>query len=111
MSRFIWVSSGEIEDVTVDLRQGETFGKVESRRMSEINSLLIYVPWYFAHGFQVLSDSATVNYVTDCCHFPDEESGIRFDSINYNWTKFPTHLSDRDDKLQTLEEFGGIEYE
>jgi dTDP-4-dehydrorhamnose 3,5-epimerase len=54
---------GKIFDVAVDIRKGSPcYGKWTSVDLSEENRLMLYVPVGFAHGFQVLSDSADVLY-------------------------------------------------
>ena len=111
MSRFIWVSDGLIEDVLVDLRQGETFGHVHSNVLAGEDSKLIFVPWYFAHGFQVMSKKATVNYLTDSDYSPLDESGIKFDSINFEWREPPSHISLRDLSFVNLQNFRGVNVE
>jgi len=55
--------SGKILDVTVDLRvNSKTYGKFFSIELSSENNNQLFVPKGFAHGFQVLSETAIVNY-------------------------------------------------
>lgn len=108
MSRFVWVSDGEIDDLVVDLRSGPTFGKIHKNVLKSTDNLMIYIPWYFAHGFQVLSQKATVNYVTDAEYSPEDESGIKFDSIDYAWTTKPSYISSRDLSFLPLQDFMGV---
>ena len=50
--KFITVIKGKIFDVAVDLRKNsKTYGKYYSKILSEKNSLSIYIPPGFAHGF------------------------------------------------------------
>ncbi len=108
MSRFVWVSSGEIDDVVVDLRSGSTFGQVHRNILSKQGNTMIFIPWYFAHGFQVISKMATVNYVTDADYSQKEESGIKFDTINFQWSSKPSKVSPRDLSFPALKDFPGV---
>ena len=58
--------SGNILDVAVDLRtNSKTYGKSFSIELSSENNKQLFVPKGFAHGFQVLSETAIVNYKVD----------------------------------------------
>ena len=58
--------SGKILDVAVDLRiNSKTYGKSFSIELSSENNKQLFVPKGFAHGFQVLSETAIVNYKVD----------------------------------------------
>ena len=58
--------SGKILDVAVDLRtNSKTYGKSFSIELSSENNKQLLVPKGFAHGFQVLSETAIVNYKVD----------------------------------------------
>ena len=61
-AKLVYVVSGEIFDVAVDIRRNSpTFGKWVGARLSSENKKQIFVPEGFAHGFCVLSDSADVH--------------------------------------------------
>jgi dTDP-4-dehydrorhamnose 3,5-epimerase len=69
--------SGKILDVVVDIRKNsKTYGKSFSIELSSKNNKQLLVPKGFAHGFQVISDEAIVNYKVDEYYNPDSESGI-----------------------------------
>ncbi len=81
--------SGNILDVSVDLRvNSKTYGKFFSIELSSENNKQIFVPKGFAHGFQVLSDTAIVNYKVDEYYNPKSDSGIIWNdkdlSIDWN---------------------------
>jgi dTDP-4-dehydrorhamnose 3,5-epimerase len=64
--------AGEIFDVAVDLRRSSpTFGKWVGEILSEQNGFSMWSPPGFAHGYCVLSESATVYY--KCTQFYDPE--------------------------------------
>ena len=95
--------SGNILDVAVDLRtSSKTYGKFFSIELSSKNNKQLFVPKGFAHGFQVLSETAIVNYKVDNFYNPKSDSGIIWNdkdlSIDWNLDVKPI-LSDKDLKL------------
>jgi len=100
--------SGKILDVAVDLRiNSKTFGKFLSVELSSENNFQLFVPKGFAHGFQVLSETAIVNYKVDEYYNPDSESGLIWNdkdlSIDWNLDLKPI-LSKKDLKLISFKE-------
>jgi dTDP-4-dehydrorhamnose 3,5-epimerase len=70
----------EILDVVVDLRKkSSTFGKHFSVLLSAENNKQLMVPHGFAHGFAVLSATASVIYKVDQVYNKESERGIRYD--------------------------------
>ena len=95
--------SGNILDVAVDLRtNSKTYGKSFSIELSSENNKQLFIPKGFAHGFQVLSETAIVNYKVDEYYNPDSDSGIIWNdkdlSIDWNLDIKPL-LSEKDLKL------------
>jgi dTDP-4-dehydrorhamnose 3,5-epimerase len=105
IGKLVWVSHGEILDVVVDLRIGESFGTVESYQLDSNSGQTLWVPHGFAHGFQALSEQAIVNYAVDGGFDPVADAGVRWDSIELNWPIPPTEISVRDQALPPLAEF------
>ena len=100
--------SGKILDVAVDLRiNSKTFGKFLSVELSSENNFQLFVPKGFAHGFQVLSETAIVNYKVDEYYNPDSESGLIWNdkdlSIDWNLDLKPI-LSKKDLKLISVKD-------
>ena len=100
--------SGNILDVAVDIRKNsKTYGKSFSVELSSENNKQLFVPKGFAHGFQVISDEATVNYKVDNFYNPDSDSGIIWNdkdlSIEWKYDIEPI-LSDKDLKLISFKE-------
>lgn len=100
--------SGKILDIVVDIRKNsKTYGKSFSVELSSKNNKQLLVPKGFAHGFQVLSEEATVNYKVDQYYNPDSDSGIIWNdkdlSIDWNLDIKPI-LSDKDLKLKSFRE-------
>ena len=86
--KLVRVIDGEVFDVAVDLRkESETYGKWESVILSSENKKQFYVPEGFAHGFLVLSETATFVYKCTRLYDPTDEMGIMWDDkdINIKW--------------------------
>jgi dTDP-4-dehydrorhamnose 3,5-epimerase len=79
-AKLVRVLEGEILDVAVDLRKNSaTFGKHFSVVLSAENKKQLMVPHGFAHGFSVLSKTASVIYKVDQVYHKESERGIRYD--------------------------------
>ena len=105
--KLVRVTSGEIFDVAVDLRKNSaTYGKWYGAVLSEENKLELYIPEGFAHGFVVLSESATVAYKCTSYYDKSDEGGVLYcdSDLGIDW-HIPTSdiiLSDKDARLPTL---------
>ncbi len=79
---------GEVLDVAVDIRKNsKTYGEHVAVLLSGENKRQLFVPRGFAHGFLVLSDSATFAYKVDNTYAPDHDAGIRWNDkdLNIQW--------------------------
>lgn len=98
-SKLVRVLSGEIFDVSVDLRSDSpTSGRWVGVRLSASNRKMVYVPSWCAHGFCVLSDAAEVVYHSSTEYSPDHESGVMWNdpAIGIDWPVQSPLLSERD---------------
>ena len=86
--KLVRVIEGSVFDVAVDLRKGSpTYGQWYGEILSAENKKMFYISEGFAHGFLVLSDTATFCYkVTDFYH-PNDEGGIAWNdpAIGIEW--------------------------
>ena len=79
-AKLVRVLQGTVVDVAVDLRQASpTFGKYVMVELSAENKRQLFIPRGFAHGFQVLSDTAVFTYKVDNIYAPQAECSIRYD--------------------------------
>lgn len=75
--KLIYVVTGEIFDVAVDIRRGSpTFGKWFGVILSSENKKQVYIPEGFAHGFYVLSATADVTYKCTDFYAAGDEYGL-----------------------------------
>ncbi|WP_343695583.1 dTDP-4-dehydrorhamnose 3,5-epimerase [Flavobacterium sp.] len=87
-TKLIRVLHGEIIDAVVDLRKNSaTYGKSFTISLSAENKKQLLVPKGFAHGFSVISETASVMYKCDQFYNKLSEGGITFNdpSLNINW--------------------------
>ncbi len=107
-AKLVRVLEGEVFDVAVDLRKGsKTYGKWVGAILSSENKKQFMIPRGFAHGFFVLSDTATFCYKCDEFYHPEDEGGIIWNDrdIAINWGDISdVILSDKDKRHPTLKE-------
>ncbi len=101
--KIVWVTSGEILDVLVDLRSKRVF----TFELRDETEFALYVPANFAHGFQVLSDAAIVNYLIDSQYNQEFDTGFNPLTFGFQWPKPVSVMSARDKNLKHFEDFCG----
>ncbi len=87
-AKLVRVLQGAVVDVAVDLRQDSpTFGQHVLVELSAENKRQLFIPRGFAHGFQVLSETAVFTYKVDNRYAPETECSIRYDdpTIGIQW--------------------------
>lgn len=108
-AKLVRVLQGKVLDVAVDIRpKSPTFGKHVAVELSEDSHTQLFIPRGFAHGFVVLSESATFFYKCDNYYHPATEAGIIFNdpalAINWQLPETELLLSAKDKALPTLQE-------
>ena len=100
-AKLVRVIEGRVLDVAIDIRKSSsTFGRHVSVELTAQSKQQLFLPHGFAHGFVVLSDSATFAYKVDNYYAPRHSRGIAFDDrwLDIDW-KMPLEtllLSDKD---------------
>ena len=105
--KLIWVVRGAVFDVAVDLRKGSpTYGKVFTQTLTAENTLRLFVPRGFAHGYMTLEPGTEFCYKVDGYYAPEAEGGLRWDdpTLNIAWPDIPPILSEKDRLLPLLHE-------
>jgi dTDP-4-dehydrorhamnose 3,5-epimerase len=101
--KLVRATVGEVFDVAVDLRKAsETFGQWVAYPLVASTFQLLYIPPGFAHGFQVLSETAEFQYKCTAIFEPKAERGLMWNDpdLAIEWPiKSPT-LSDKDKGYQ-----------
>ncbi len=106
--------SGEVFDVCVDLRKNSpTYGKWEGVVLSAEKGNQFMVPRGFAHGFVVLSETATFCYKCDELYHQEDEGGIMWNDpdIGIEWPKIETLFLSEKDKRHPLLRDSKVEFD
>lgn len=96
-AKSVYVLEGIIEDVIVDMNNGDTYSFV----MKEGD--LLYVPRGYAHGFEALTNTK-IMYGVDNIYSPSDEGIIRWDTIDHQWKTNSPIMSDKDVVASSLDE-------
>jgi dTDP-4-dehydrorhamnose 3,5-epimerase len=96
-AKLVWVGSGNVLDVFVDLRKDSpTFGQWDSYLLT--GNDLVYIPEGFAHGFHVKSEKAVFQYLVSDFRFPEYEKTLMWNDpdLAIDWNVNYPILSDKD---------------
>tara|TARA_B110000090_G_scaffold5512_1_gene5705 strand:+ start:229 stop:771 length:543 start_codon:yes stop_codon:yes gene_type:complete len=104
--KLVYVPKGSILDVVVDLRKkSKTYKKFISITLSGENKKSLFIPKGLAHGFKSLENDTITVYNVATEYNADFDSGIKFDSFNFNWDSEDIVMSNRDKEFQSLDSF------
>jgi len=82
-AKLVRVLSGSVLDVAVDIRPGSpTYGQHAAIELSAKNQRQFFIPRGFAHGFLVLSETATFFYKCDNFYNKASEGGIAYNDLD-----------------------------
>ena len=105
-SKIVFCPVGAILDVVVDLRKDSpTYGRYFAHELSAKNNRAFYIPKGFAHGFKSLTEDAMTYYLVSSEYNRHHDTGVRYDSIGFDWEVKDPILSERDLSFQRLDEF------
>ena len=109
-AKLVRVLEGAVLDVAVDLRKDSpSFGQHYAIELTAENHKQFFVPAGFAHGFVVLSETATFFYKVDKFYQPGREVGIMYNDkdLNIDWQlpEREIQLSEKDKTLGSLAEY------
>lgn len=94
-AKLVRVLEGKVLDVVVDLRKGSsTFGGHFSLELSDSSDTQLFVPRGFAHGFLVLSKTATFFYKCDNLYNKESEGGLAYNDpdLKIDWKIDPASI-------------------
>ena len=105
-TKIVSVISGKILDVAVNMRKkSKDFGKVYYFILKEGDT--VYIPNYFAHGYECLSKNSTILYHLDNYRDAKNEYGIPYNDkvLKIRWKTNKPLLSKRDKNHETFFHF------
>lgn len=97
--KLIQVTAGAVFDVVVDIDpRSATYGRHVATRLSADNRRQIWIPPGYAHGFCVISESATFQYKCTDYYDPRDDSGLAWNcpELAIPWPIDDPILSDKD---------------
>tara|TARA_Y200000002_G_C22576617_1_gene618984 strand:+ start:351 stop:884 length:534 start_codon:yes stop_codon:yes gene_type:complete len=101
--------SGKVLDVLIDLRAGKKFGCVYSTFLDSGNNDTIFIPKGYGHAFLNLNkEEAVLLYLVSSEYSPNEDTGILWNSVNFDWPIKNPLISKRDSGLIDLKKFEPI---
>ena len=104
-AKLVYVITGEIFDVAVDLRPASpTYRQWVGITLSQENRRQLFIPEGFAHGFCVVSETAYFAYKCSDYYAPEDEGGVLWSDpeIGIRWPVDNPIISPRDLGLPTL---------
>ena len=107
----VCVVKGKIFDVVVDLRKNsKTYGKYFTFTLSDKNSVSLFIPAGFAHGFCALKRDNLVLYGLTNYRSKKDEVGILWndDVLKIKWPISKPILSKKDKSNITFEKFNNL---
>lgn len=108
-SKIVFCPQGAILDVIVDLRKDSpTFMQHYATELSAENHKAYYIPEGFAHGFKSLTDDAITYYLVSSEYNQPNDTGVRYDSIGFDWGVQEPIISARDLSFIAMREFESV---
>lgn len=98
-TKLVRCTRGAIVDKIVDLRaDSPTYLEHVSVELTADNGRALFVPAYFAHGYQTLVDGTEVTYLVSGAYAPTFERGLRHDDpeLDLVWPASVAVISDKD---------------
>jgi len=105
-AKIVFCPAGAILDLILDLRKDSpTFGTFHTEILSGENHRAYYIPEGFAHGFKSLTEGAMTYYLVSSEYHRESDTGIRWDSIGFDWECHTPIMSVRDVSFAALKDF------
>lgn len=97
--KLVSVIKGSILDIAVDIRKNsKTYGKHKAFFLSDKNSMQLWIPEHFAHGFLTLSNNTIVSYKCTRLYDPLDQKTIIWNDkdLNISWPIKKPIISEKD---------------
>ena len=96
---------GKILDVLLDLRRGESYGKVVSIVLDSKVPQALFIPKGIAHGFLSLEEESWVSYSVSTAYDSHRDRGIHWNSFGFDWGVEEPSISGRDQAHPSFSEY------
>jgi dTDP-4-dehydrorhamnose 3,5-epimerase len=104
--KLVYCMQGQVLDVVVDLRKAShTYGMHIAVELNAASGQGLMIPKGMAHGFLALTDDVLMAYKVTSAYKPENDAGIRWDSIGVDWKIDNPIVSSRDWGHPTLSNF------
>ena len=104
--KLVYCVRGEVLDVVLDLRKGSpTYGIADSFVLSAKQGNYLYIPKGLAHGFFATSKVATLVYKVSTVYDQQYDTGVLWNSFDFDWPASAPVISVRDAGFKPLSEF------
>lgn len=113
-AKYVRCIRGAVLDIIVDMRPGSpTRFQHVAVELSQDNRRGLYVPPFFAHGYQTLTDDAEVSYQVSGGYAPQAERGLRYNDpvLQLPWPLPVTVVSDKDRSWPLLRDRDPAEFD
>lgn len=103
--KLVTVLEGDVYDVAVDIRpSSKTFGRWTAVMLTAANKRQLWIPGGFAHGFCVVSETATFMYQCTSLYDPTADAAIAWNDpdIAIDWPVNEPQLSTKDAAAKRL---------
>lgn len=105
-AKIVFCNYGLVKDFVVDLRKvSKNYGIPFEFELSEKNRNAIVIPKGCAHGFYVPEKNSMLTYLVETEYSPENDSGILWSSLEYDFNFDDPIISERDQEFTKLEEF------
>lgn len=104
-SKLIYVTSGEIVDVILDLRENSVTYNSHLAIKINAHKCAIFLPPGIAHGFISKKNNTTVVYNQSTTYSKNHDHGILWNSFGYDWGENNPIISKRDNNFPPLHDF------
>ena len=108
-AKLVRCTRGGIVDIVVDVRpDSATYLQHVAVELTAENRLALYVPPFFAHGYQTPMDASEVSYQVSSSYTPGAERGLRYSDpdLDLPWPLPVSVVSDKDSNWPLLAEGG-----
>ncbi|WP_198120623.1 dTDP-4-dehydrorhamnose 3,5-epimerase [Massilia rhizosphaerae] len=95
--KLVYCLQGKVLDVVVDLRKkSPTFGQYFATELDATYGHGLMIPKGMAHGFLALTDDVLMAYKVTTVYAAQNDKGIRWDSLGFDWGVTDPIISARD---------------